>query len=181
MILDSADFRLSNRVHSGKYHLSQSGRSNSGNIPIFQMGVRVCLSFGYLALSLSIKSILSIASDIKMVWINAHLIVASRAIMQNVFSFWNWTTVENPRSAVAPDVSALMWSFSNHSVPNAVGLSNPNPTAFSFSNPAPKSFFKARINSLRDQIPYSIFWLHNNISLLCRALGRFSAAEVFEL
>ncbi len=195
MVFDPANFRLIKRVNGCKYRLCQSGSANSSNITIPQTGTTMRLSFkrlpfqrptvrfsfGCLALCFSIQSILNIRAKIKVIWINAKLVVAPRAIVQNVHSIWNSAPVHNPRCSMRPNCGTSPSTSSHRTISGAVDASRPEPTSVRFSYPEPETVREVQRQPLRVKILRCNLDLHNQFIWLCRALGRFSAAEAFQL
>lgn len=135
---------------------------------------------------LAVSAIFNGCSLVKMEGINAKLVIA---MMQNPFSFLNWSNVDYPRSSMGIDCdTSLSSAYSPVSISDT-GF--PDPTlaqvramiwdgAISI-NLCVKSFWKVCGKTLRSQVNSISIRLHNQLFWLCHALGCSFTARAFSL
>lgn len=99
-----------------------------------------------------IKSIILFCSQPKVFWVYARRIIFRRTIVKNAQSFWNWSSMNNPRSKMSPNALFGWSSTCDISIPKRTFASSPNPTFFSFPDFGPESFWKRFGKSLRSKI-----------------------------
>jgi hypothetical protein len=144
-------------------------------------GVRAIVSPRKSLLYITIQSVIGSRSNPKMVRSNAGRIIA---FVKHAHSFWNWSIVKKPRCSMRFDSSSAFDICVKPSVTVGVQVSRPNPTTLIVcdkKNPLPKLFSKVRTQSLRGKVIRGNLDVRSIHSNLCRALGRFSAAEAFTL
>lgn len=194
MIFDPANLRLGNRVHFGKYYLRQCRSTNVRDIKILQTSgimslalagrffqcLAMCLSPRCLSFYFSIQPIVRMCSNIKMIWVDAQFVVSSWAIVKHKHPRRNATSLENPRRSMRTYYTASSAPTSHRTITNTIHTSCPYPARIGLFYTRPKTSGEVFGQSLRPKVFWSNFNLHNKFSLLCRALGRFSAAEAFQ-
>lgn len=110
------------------------------------------LSVCGLALRMLVSHIINVASKPQMVRVNTRLVVSIRAIVENIYSTRNWTTVQNPRRPMRPPVSSgVLYPSGNRSV-STINRSGPNPTGVCLFNIRPEALWKRFGKTLRSQV-----------------------------
>jgi hypothetical protein len=118
--------------------------------------------------------------------VNARSIISIGTVMQDAHSFWNCAVMDKPGYDVCADCFSTSPAVHDLSVAPFISISSPDPAGVCNANMFPESKYDrcGAVPLSKDRVwvkwNYSvrsaIITLHSKLSLLCQALGQFTAA-----